>query len=69
MEALQTTSLRFRKRALLRRNPQEYTSTPEGRVPLSRCLGFLDLLLLAVGSAVGAGIFVVTGVAAQTFAG
>lgn len=59
----------LRRRAFLRKHPKDYNTGREGGVPLSRCLTLVDLLLLAIGSAVGAGIFVVTGVAAQAYAG
>lgn len=58
-----------RKRATLRKDAQDFAAAAEGGVSLSKCLGAIDLLLLGIGSAVGAGIFVVTGVAAQSFAG
>lgn len=41
----------------------------ETRTELKRCLGAFDLILLGVGAIIGAGIFVLTGVAAATQAG
>ena len=44
---------------------QDAAASPQ----LKKCLGFVDLLLLGVGSIVGAGVFVLTGVAAREHAG
>lgn len=43
--------------------------SPEPRETLLRALGFRSLVLIGVGSTIGAGIFVLTGVAAAQFAG
>ncbi|KAK9813513.1 hypothetical protein WJX73_003694 [Symbiochloris irregularis] len=60
---------RFRQRALFPRSHQSSAAVAGGGPALRQCLGSWDLLFLAVGSAVGAGIFVVTGVAARDLAG
>jgi len=41
----------------------------EGKTGMRRCLGRVDLILIGVGSTVGAGIFVITGTAAAQYAG
>lgn len=41
----------------------------EGSTGMRRCLGRVDLILIGVGSTVGAGIFVITGTAAAQYAG
>ena len=43
-------------------------STGEGQ-GLRQCLGAFDLILLGIGAIVGAGVFVLTGVAAHDHAG
>ena len=40
-----------------------------GGVALSKCLGPFDLIMMGIGGIVGAGVFVLTGVAAREHAG
>lgn len=56
----------YTKQNIFRTKPlQAFSQTS----PLKRCLGPLDLILFGVGAIIGAGIFVLTGVAAATKAG
>lgn len=48
---------------------REQLQEQHGAAALPRCLGWPDLLLLGIGGAVGAGVFVLTGVAAHDLAG
>lgn len=57
------------KRAFLTKSLDEQLSASTMSEPLQRCLGSVDLLLLGLGSILGAGAFVLTGVAAHTEAG
>jgi basic amino acid/polyamine antiporter, APA family len=56
------TSTLFRTKAINADHPHDDTG-------LSRVLGPVDLTLLGIGAIIGAGIFVLTGVAAATQAG
>ena len=51
---------------LSRKKPIEPNSTAS---LLERCLGTLDLTLLGLGSMVGSGIYIMTGIAARELAG
>lgn len=64
-------TIRPRTNALRRRTPDALLAATagDGQQSLRRRLGRLDLIALGVGSIVGAGIFVTTGVAAATKAG
>eukprot|EP00884_Botryococcus_braunii_P001078 jgi/Botrbrau1/10971/Bobra.0383s0025.1 len=65
---VKTTKIRLRKRVgyvLTREQLQEQ----HGGNPLPRCMGWPDLLLLGIGAVIGAGVFVLTGVAAHDLAG
>jgi APA family basic amino acid/polyamine antiporter len=56
-----------RRRAL---QTQQLSAQPERQGQgLRKCLGATDLVLLGVGAIVGAGVFVLTGVAAHDHAG
>lgn len=59
----------LRKRALQTRSLQEQQDAAAASEPLARCLGPVDVLLLGLGSILGAGAFVLTGVAAHEHAG
>ena len=68
LPGLHDIGARFRARAL-DRSSATLQAGANTAVPLSKCLGFWDLFLATVGSTVGAGIFVATGVAARDDAG
>jgi len=55
------------RRSLFRARP--ITADIDGETGLHRCLSALDLTLLGIGAIIGAGIFVLTGIAAATKAG
>lgn len=59
----------LQRRALLTRSVDEQMQAANAGEPLRRCLGSIDLLLLGLGSILGAGAFVLTGVAAHEHAG
>ena len=69
LPSLTDTAAAFRKRALLRDSSILKQAASNTAVPLSKCLGLSDLVLATIGSTIGAGIFVVTGVAAREDAG
>ncbi|OGT45716.1 MAG: amino acid permease [Gammaproteobacteria bacterium RIFCSPHIGHO2_12_FULL_41_20] len=57
-------------RSLFRMKPLDTIDTTTNQEPsLRRCLTALDLILLGIGAIIGAGVFVLTGVAAATKAG
>ncbi len=56
-------------RQIFRRKPAAMLMTEAGGGGLKRALGALDLTMLGIGAIVGAGIFVLTGVAAAKYAG
>ena len=60
---------RVRRRAFLKKNPEQQAASAIRRGELPRVLGRADLYLLSLGSVVGAGVFVLTGVAARDHAG
>ena len=59
----------LQKRALLTRSVDDQIQAANAQEPLRKCLGSLDLLLLGLGSILGTGAFVLTGVAAREHAG
>ncbi len=59
------TRIRMNFHSLLRTKPARH----HGETNLKRCLSAFDLTLLGIGAIIGAGIFVLTGVAAATKAG
>ena len=63
------TAAAFRGRAWVRDSSVLKQAATNTAVPLSKCLGLNDLVLATIGSTIGAGIFVVTGVAARDAAG
>ena len=64
MSAIQKTTT---NRSLFRARP--ISAGTDGGTGLRRCLSALDLTLLGIGAIIGAGIFVLTGIAAATKAG
>lgn len=68
LPGLRSTVAAFKARAL-DKDASILQAGADTAVPLSRCLSLWDLLLATVGSTVGAGIFVVTGIAAREDAG
>lgn len=69
MSAIHPSSVPAPVAARWRRRPPELAVAEASRTGLRRHLGRLDLTAIGVGSMVGAGIFVTTGVAAATKAG
>ncbi|BDA45110.1 Cationic amino acid transporter 1 [Coccomyxa sp. Obi] len=59
----------LQNRALLTRSVDDQIQAANAQEPLRKCLGSLDLLLLGLGSILGTGAFVLTGVAAREHAG
>jgi hypothetical protein len=66
---LLATTLLFRKRAGSKRSIAEHLRRSASHVQLTKCLGLVELTFLGLGSIVGAGIFVLSGVAAHSLAG
>ena len=60
---------RVRRRSFLKKTPEQQAASAVRRGELPRVLGRADLYLLSLGSVVGAGCFVLTGVAAKDHAG
>ena len=60
---------RVRRRAFLKKNPEQQAASAIRRGELPRVLGRADLYLLCLGSVIGAGVFVLTGIAARDHAG
>ena len=58
-----------RKNGLFVRKSVDHVRTETQNHGLKRSLGPIDLMFLGVGSTIGAGIYVMTGTAAATFAG
>ena len=69
MPSLEATAAAFHSRAWVRDSSVLKQAATNTAVPLSKCLGLSDLVLATIGSTIGAGIFVVTGVAARDAAG
>lgn len=64
-----TKQRRVRRRSFLKKTPEQQAASAVRRGELPRVLGRADLYLLSLGSVVGAGCFVLTGVAAKDHAG
>jgi len=64
---MSTLPLTKERRSLFRARP--ISAGTDGEMGLRRCLSALDLTLLGIGAIIGAGIFVLTGIAAATKAG
>lgn len=60
---------RHRQKVFLVRSLEELTDRRASGRDMSRVLGVLDLLLLGIGSIIGAGVVVLTGLAAREYAG
>ena len=60
----------FRQKAFNTRSIEEQTQERSGSgAEMRRVLGPLDLVMLGLGGIIGAGVFVLTGVAAHSYAG
>ncbi|GAB4821993.1 hypothetical protein N2152v2_009039 [Parachlorella kessleri] len=69
MPSLQLTRERLGKRAFSVSSPAEQLRRATDAGDLQKCLGLADLTFLGTGSIIGAGVFVLSGVAANESAG
>ncbi|MEW5312473.1 MAG: hypothetical protein WDW38_004106 [Sanguina aurantia] len=66
---MQSTADKFRRKAFVVRSLEETSDRSASGFDMHRVLGAFDLLLLGTGCIIGAGVVVLTGVAARTYAG
>ena len=59
----------LKKRATVSQSVEQQQQAASVSEPLRRCLGSVDVLFLGLGSILGAGCFVLTGLAAHDYAG
>lgn len=68
-QKLKNSYAKFRRKAFIVRSMEEQTDRSASGFDMHKVLGPGDLVMLGIGCIIGAGVFVLTGVAARKYAG